>query len=94
MNALWVLETRSPQVFFVGNNGREPMLHYLGALSMVILGATPYAFRLTSALAGILTVPPMYRWIVALFAHDPDRHWLGLVAAIGLAFSFWHVLIR
>ncbi len=93
MDALWMLETRSPQLFFVGNTGREPMLHYLGAVSMAVLGATPYAFRLVPALVGILTIPLMYRWIVTLFARDPDRYWLALLAAAGLAFSLWHVVM-
>ncbi len=93
MDARWMLETRSPQPFFVGNNGREPMIHYLGALSMSVLGATPFAFRLVSALTGILTVSLTYHWVIILFARSPDRRWLALFTAGGLASSFWHVLM-
>jgi 4-amino-4-deoxy-L-arabinose transferase-like glycosyltransferase len=93
MDALWMLESGDPQVFFWGNNGREPMLHFLGALSMAILGATPYAFRLVSAMAAVLTVPLLFRWMVSLFQNDSDRHWVALLAATGLAFSFWYLVM-
>jgi 4-amino-4-deoxy-L-arabinose transferase-like glycosyltransferase len=69
----------------------EPMIHYFGALSMVMFGAKPYTFRLVAVFAGVLTVALMYRWLVTFFADDPDRRWLALIAATGLAFSFWHV---
>jgi hypothetical protein len=39
---------------------------------------------------GILAIPLMYRWLVDFFDGNPDRHWLGLIAAAGLTFSFWH----
>ncbi len=92
MDALWILETHSLQPFFVDNNGRETMLHYLGAFSMSILGATPFAFRLVAVSIGILTIPLTYRWVVTLFATRPDHRWLALIAATGLGTSFWHVL--
>jgi 4-amino-4-deoxy-L-arabinose transferase-like glycosyltransferase len=93
MDALWMLDTGQPQIFFVGNNGREPMMAYLGALSMSLLGATPYSLRLVSALAGILTIPLMYRWLTYFWADNPANRWLGLIAAAGLTFSFWHLMI-
>jgi len=91
MDAIRMLETHSPQIFFPGNDGREPMFLYLQALSISVLGIMPYALRLVSALTGILTVPLIYRWVVSFYAQDADRHWLGLMAAAGLAFSLWHV---
>lgn len=93
MDAIWMFETRLPRPFLIGNYGREPMFSYLGALSMALLGATPYTFRLVAALVGILTVPLLYRWLVTFFRHDPDRHWLGLIAATGFTFSFWYLVI-
>src|SRR5574341_694327 len=93
MDALWILETRSPQVFFIGNNGREPLWQYLAAISMAVLGVRPYAFRLVSVLVGIVTLPLMYRWLVTLFFPDPNRSWLALIATTGYAFSFWQVMM-
>jgi hypothetical protein len=92
MDALWMRDAAAPQIFFIGNNGREPMIHYLEAVTMSLFGATPYVFRLTSALVGILTVPLLYRWLVILFADEPARHALGLIAAAGLTISLWHVV--
>jgi hypothetical protein len=93
MDALWMVEARSPQPFFVGNNGREPMLHYLALASMSVLGASPFTLRLVSALIGIVTVPLAYRWILLLFRANRDRYWLAIIVAAGIACSFWHVLV-
>lgn len=93
MDTVWMLETRSPQIFFADNNGREPMYHFLAAFSVSLLGATPLAFRLVSAFTGIITIPLVYRWVTVLFANHPERRWLALMAATTFAFSFWHVLI-
>jgi 4-amino-4-deoxy-L-arabinose transferase-like glycosyltransferase len=92
-DAAWVAETHSLQVFFPGNNGREPLMPYLGAASMTVLGQTPYALRLVSALAAVLTVALLYRWLTTMFAGDPDRRWLALIAAGGLTFSFWYLVM-
>lgn len=48
-------ETRWP-LFFEGNYGREPVHIYLMALSIKLLGATPFAIRAVPALFGILAV--------------------------------------
>jgi len=94
MDALWLLDSHSPQIFFEGNNGgREPMYHYLAALAMGVLGAKAYALRLVSAIIGIITIPLFYRWSKTLFDDSSDHHWFALFSAAGLAFSFWHVTI-
>jgi len=84
--------------FFAGNNGREPLFIYLQALSVAILGPTPYALRIVAALTGILTVPAVYFCAVTLLTPRPATPqqtraagWLALVAAAGLAVSYWHV---
>lgn len=48
-------ETRYP-LFFEGNYGREPLHVYLMALSVSLLGATPFAVRAVPAAAGVLAV--------------------------------------
>jgi 4-amino-4-deoxy-L-arabinose transferase-like glycosyltransferase len=93
MDALRMLETHVFQVFFLGNHGREPMIHYLSALSVAVLGATPYALRLVSALQSLIAVALMYRWLVTMFGDDPDRHWLALTGSAGLAVSFWYLVM-
>ncbi len=51
--------TRFP-IFFEGNYGREPLHIYLMALSIWLLGPTPFAVRLVPALAGVLAVFTTY----------------------------------
>jgi 4-amino-4-deoxy-L-arabinose transferase-like glycosyltransferase len=87
MEAIWMADTISPRILFVhhGSAGIEPLMHYFGALSMVMFGAKPYTFRLVAVFAGVLTVALMYRWLVTFFADDPDCRWLALIAATGLA---------
>jgi 4-amino-4-deoxy-L-arabinose transferase-like glycosyltransferase len=48
-------ETSFP-LFFEGNYGREPLHVYLMALSVSLLGATPFAIRAVPAAAGVLAV--------------------------------------
>ena len=93
MDARWMWQHMAPQVFLVGNTGREPLLPYLGASLMSVLGAQPYTFRLMGAFLGILTVPLLFRWLTTLFAAQADRHWLALLATAGLSVSLWHVII-
>jgi hypothetical protein len=93
MDARWLWETTSFLPFLVGNTGREPLLHYLGAPALALWGDTPYAFRLVPSIIGIVTVAVMARWMLLLFADDPDRYWLALFAAAGLTVSLWHVVM-
>ena len=86
-------------LYFTGNNGREPLYIYLQAISVALLGPTAYALRLTSALIGVITVPITYvgarRILGDQAGNDGDRQveWLALIAAAGMAVSFWHVSV-
>ena len=88
VNGLDVVYTipQSSPIFFEMNNGREPLFIYLQALAVQLLGETPLALRVTSAVLGVLTVLATY-WL--------GREWFGrrvaVLAGIGLATSFWHV---
>jgi hypothetical protein len=64
------LPQRRFPVFLVGNYGREPLFHYLLALSVTMVGARPLAIRLVPAIVGILMVPSVF--------------WLGWELALGL----------
>lgn len=102
LDATRVLTGADRPIFFVGNNGREPLFIYLQALSVGFLGATPLALRITSAVIGIVTVPIIFfsaRVILPVRASSSTRPlidarlvpWLALIAAAGVAVSYWHV---
>ncbi|MCB0044627.1 MAG: glycosyltransferase family 39 protein [Caldilineaceae bacterium] len=80
-------------LYFSGNYGREPLYIYLQAALVALLGPTPYALRLTSALVGIITLPLTYfaaREILSAPGEE-ESVWPALIAAAGIAFSFWHL---
>ncbi|MBI3287551.1 MAG: glycosyltransferase family 39 protein [Chloroflexi bacterium] len=85
LDALAVLEGNTP-LFFEANNGREPLFIYLQALSVALLGRTPFALRLPAAVLGSLTVLSTYGMAKALF----DRR-IALLAAAIAAITFWAV---
>ena len=85
LDALRVLGGELP-LFFEANNGREPLFIYLAAASVGVLGRTPGALRLVSALAGTLTVPATYAMARAWF----DRR-VAVLAAFLCATTIWTV---
>jgi hypothetical protein len=106
MDAAWLLDGGPWQLFFAGNNGREPIFIYLQALFIWIWGAQPFTSRLIGPLAGTLTVPLVYvlarrlaRNIVRPrvtcnlqpITRNLQSAWLPYVATAGLAISFWHI---
>lgn len=93
MDGLWMRTSLTPQAYFVGNTSRHAMMPYLIALTTSIWGVTPLAARLVAPLVGVLTAALVYRLALTLFANRPDRPWLALLSAAGLAFSFWHVVM-
>jgi 4-amino-4-deoxy-L-arabinose transferase-like glycosyltransferase len=60
MDAVWLLDGGPWQLFFAGNNGREPLFIYLQTLFIWLFGAQPFTSRLIGPLAGTLTIPLMY----------------------------------
>lgn len=60
MDAAWLLDGGPWQLFFAGNNGREPIFIYLQALFIGIFGAQPLTSRLLGPLLGTLTAPLVY----------------------------------
>ena len=61
LDALGVLRGQTP-LFFEANNGREPLFIYLEALGVALLGRSPGALRIVSAMVGALTIPAFY-WL-------------------------------
>jgi 4-amino-4-deoxy-L-arabinose transferase-like glycosyltransferase len=85
LDALRVLGGQFP-LFFEANNGREPLFIYLAAACVGLLGRTPGALRLVSALAGTVTVPATYAMARAWF----DRR-TAMLAALLCATTIWTV---
>ena len=100
LDALDVLAGRG-QVFFPANFGREGLHMWILAATFKLLGVTPFAMRLPSALAGIVTALATYWLGYELFiaplpanADDWDfqKAWIiTLAAGLFTAISFWHV---
>ncbi len=85
LDALRVLDGE-PALFFIANNGREPLYITLTALSVALFGRTVLAVRLAAAVVGSLTT-----WLV----YKLGRSWfgwrVGLLAAWLWAITLWPV---
>jgi 4-amino-4-deoxy-L-arabinose transferase-like glycosyltransferase len=91
VDALQLLGGQPPRTMYPPN--REPLFSYLVAGSFLLFGGSTMAIHLTSALVGIFTVPLVYLAAEALFqsAEEPLRRWGGLLAALMMAVSYWHL---
>ncbi|MEN6478312.1 MAG: glycosyltransferase family 39 protein [Anaerolineales bacterium] len=83
LDALRILDGEHP-LYFTANNGREPLYMYLLAASVGLLGRTPGALRLVSALLGTATVLASY-WL----GRELYGRRLGLILATVLATAVW-----
>ena len=102
VDAARVVSGESLPLFFVGNYGREPLYIYLQAISVALLGHTPLALRVVSALIGVITIPIIY-WATLVMlqplgetednsvADSQIYRWMALIAAAGVTISFWHL---
>ncbi len=91
MDAVHLLDGGPWQLFFAGNNGREPIFIYWQALLIWIFGATPLTSRLIGPWVGTLTIPLVYVLARRLTRGYARSNWLAYLAAGGMAFSFWHL---
>ncbi|MBK8048321.1 MAG: phospholipid carrier-dependent glycosyltransferase [Anaerolineales bacterium] len=91
LDVLNILEGKN-SVFFPRNQGREPLFIYLQAAVVALLGATPYALRLTAAIIGALAVPAAY-WMVreAFVGSTLGPRRLATWTALFMAFGYWHI---
>lgn len=89
LNALGILKRQSFPVYFTWDGaGREPLLMYLIAGSVAVLGPTVLALKLPSIITGVLTVV-----LVHLTARRAFNVRVGLLSAFLLAFSSWHIIL-
>ncbi len=70
LDALTVLAGERP-LFFVANNGREPLYIYLVTLMVNGLGRTPLAIRLPAIIAGTVAILPTWLLVRAWFGRIP-----------------------
>lgn len=84
-DAVSILRGARP-LYFPVPQGKEPLYLYSVALTMAIVGQTPFALRLTSAFWGIVLVALTYAWARRNFGRST-----ALWTAAGLALSFWGV---
>ncbi|MCB0008367.1 MAG: glycosyltransferase family 39 protein, partial [Anaerolineales bacterium] len=75
------------RVYYTDASGHEALFHALVAITIGLFGHTVLGLRLVGAIFGTLTVPLTY----LLGRRLLGRH-AGLIAAAGLAVSFWSLL--
>ncbi len=92
MEALDILDGARP-VFFETRHGREAMFSYLVALCSLAIGDLARSVYVTSAIAGILTVPATYLAAQEMLADEEGAlgKYGGLLAALFIALSHWHL---
>ncbi|MBN1221398.1 MAG: hypothetical protein JXM69_20915 [Anaerolineae bacterium] len=91
MDATYLLDGGPWQLFFAGNNGREPIFIYWQALLIWIFGATPLTSRLIAPWVGTLSVPLIYALARRLARRTNWSYGVPYLATAGIAVSFWHI---
>ncbi len=98
-----ILDGKYP-IFFVRNTGREPLQMYLTAAVSVVFGTglTFMSMKIATLLAGLLTIPYVYRlgvefggertgWLAAFFAGI--SYWLNVITRVSLRYTFYPFLL-
>src|ERR1039458_2666728 len=87
-NVLQVLETHDFKVFYPENNGREGLYINLAVVPVRLFGNLAWVLRLPAALFGLLTIWGVYLLGAELFSTP-----CGLLSALFVAASFWHMML-
>ncbi len=74
-------------VYYADASGHEALYHVLNAIMLGLFGANWVGIRLLSAILGTLAVP-----LTWLLGRKLFNNTAGLLAAAGLAFSFWSLM--
>jgi 4-amino-4-deoxy-L-arabinose transferase-like glycosyltransferase len=93
LDALAILQGERP-IFLPTNFGREALFSYLVAACFLVLGASPTAIYVTSAIVGVLTVPAVYLVAEEMFSTEKGvlARFGGTLAALVTAISYWHLI--
>ena len=83
----WGVVNGDRPIYFTVGYGREPLYDYTTAVLMSFLGPSYLAGRLTSAYFSLFLIAATYAWVRRAF---DDK--TALLAAAGLAVSFWAVI--
>lgn len=70
---------------------KAPVNIYLTAVAISLFGKSDFAVRLPSAALGALTVLSTFLLVYFLFYKKKYQEWYGLLAALFLAISPWHI---
>ena len=87
LDALQILAGQRP-VFLAENNGREALHAYFVAVSVHIIGRTPAAVRIPSAISSILTTLGIFLVARSIFGQR-----IGMLSAIISAFTVWPIML-
>ena len=94
---LWRSHRLTP--FLQNNFGRETLFFYLQGIALQVFGISVFSLRYLSVFFGVLTIPLLYltgrQLLVSKGTGDHVRQFepgvVGLLAAAGLASSYWHI---
>ena len=93
LDALRILEGEWP-VYLSTNFGREPMFSYAVAGAYLVLGPGTLGIHLASAFIAIVSIPALFlvgnEWF-KLSGSGVLRQWGGMLSALILALSYWHL---
>ena len=97
LDALRLWRTRWLTPFLQNNFGRETLFFYVQGVVLWLSGISIFSLRWASAVVGVLTIPLLYRVGQRMgLGRQVSRtpFWpgmVGLLAATGLAVSYWHL---
>ncbi|MCJ7739092.1 MAG: glycosyltransferase family 39 protein [Anaerolineae bacterium] len=91
--ATGIAAAKDRPIFIGAYTGKEVLFFYWAALWIKLLGATPLALRLSSALAGVATVAAAVWMVRELLGDRADSRWIALLSGGFLATSFWHLIL-
>lgn len=88
MDAIHSIQNHHFNLFYLANNGREGLIMWLDALSMLIVGVKIIALKIPAAIIGVLTVLGVYLLSRKIFEKRSET--IALFATFIIATSFWH----
>jgi hypothetical protein len=97
LDAIRLLRLKWPVPFLQNNFGRETLFIYLLGFALRLYGISIFSFRFVSVIVAVLSVPLIYVVSRQLnldnlpFSRSQKIHTVSLLAATGLALSYWHI---